>query len=183
MRDGSPLVPPQSDPRLWWQTSAAAGINVGPVPDTGVDLCLFTTYSHDINLAVTDTLHYWTLLTTTPVGSTLTEFTDQIYYAIEWPFMVVIGVPTICCWCRVGNVDGAGFYPDEITLGDIMLLVDVKFISGDCTKLTCIGEADVNQDGGANPNCDDHVTLGDIMILVDFLFITGPDNATLPACL
>jgi hypothetical protein len=64
-----------------------------------------------------------------------------------------------------------------------VLLIDVKFISGDCSKLPCLAEADVNQDGGTNPNCDDHVTLGDIMTLVDFLFITGPENATLPECL
>jgi hypothetical protein len=88
-----------------------------------------------------------------------------------------------CCVGRTGDANGEGVYPDEVTLGDIMLLVDVKFVSGDCTKLACIAEADVNQDGGDNPNCDDHVTLGDIMTLVDFLFITGPENATLPECL
>jgi hypothetical protein len=93
------------------------------------------------------------------------------------------GVVTSCCVGRVGNANGQGDYPDEVTLGDIMLMVDVKFISGDCSKLSCLTEADVNQDGGANPNCDDHITLGDIMTLVDFLFITGPENATLPSCL
>jgi photosystem II stability/assembly factor-like uncharacterized protein len=90
---------------------------------------------------------------------------------------------TSCCVGRVGDTNGEGEYPDEVTLGDIMLLVDVKFISGDCSKLPCVAEADVNQDGGPEPTCDDHVTLGDIMTLVDFLFITGPENATLPECL
>jgi len=88
-----------------------------------------------------------------------------------------------CCLGRVGDANGSNESTDEVTLGDIMLLVDVKFVSGDCAKLPCIAEADVNQDGGDNPNCDDHVTLGDIMTLVDFLFITGPENATLPDCL
>jgi len=88
-----------------------------------------------------------------------------------------------CCEGRVGDANGEGEYPDEITLGDIMLLVDVKFVSSDCSKLPCLAEADVNQDGGDNPNCDDHVTLGDIMTLVDFLFITCPENGTLPECL
>ena len=87
-----------------------------------------------------------------------------------------------CCQGRVGDANGEGVYPDEVTLGDIMLLVDVKFISGDCSKIPCMMEADVNQDGGSNPNCADHVTLSDIMTLVDFLFITGPENGTLPAC-
>ena len=91
--------------------------------------------------------------------------------------------PCMCCSSRVGDADGQGEYPDEVTLGDIMLMVDAKFVSGDCTKLPCWAEADVNQDGGAFPNCENHVTLGDIMALVDFLFISGPENATLPACL
>jgi len=89
----------------------------------------------------------------------------------------------LCCAGRVGDANGSNEPTDEVTLGDIMLMVDVKFISGDCSKLPCIPEADVNQDGGADPNCDDHVTLGDIMTLVDFLFITGPENAVLPDCL
>jgi hypothetical protein len=88
-----------------------------------------------------------------------------------------------CCVGRVGNANGQGVYPDEITLGDIMLLVDVKFISGDCSKISCLTEADANQDGGVNPNCEDHITLGDIMTLVDFLFITGPEVTILPDCL
>ena len=91
--------------------------------------------------------------------------------------------PATCCEGRVGDANGEGEYPDEVTLGDIMYLVDVKFISGDCSKLTCLAEADVNQDGGLNPTCEDHVTLGDIMTLVDFLFITGPDVAVLKTCL
>ena len=88
-----------------------------------------------------------------------------------------------CCLGRVGDANMSLEPVGEITLGDIMLMVDVKFISGDCSKLLCLAEADVNQDGGAIPSCDDNVTLGDIMTLVDFLFITGPENATLPVCL
>ena len=88
-----------------------------------------------------------------------------------------------CCVVRVGDANGQGEYPDEVTLGDIMLLVDVKFVSGDCSRLPCLAEADVTQDGGANPTCEDNVTLGDIMTLVDFLFITGPEVATLRDCL
>jgi len=85
-----------------------------------------------------------------------------------------------CCVGRVGDANGDGEYPDEVTLGDIMLLVDVKFISGDCSRLPCIAEADVNQDGAIVPTCEDHVTLGDIMTLVDFLFIS---NTPLKECL
>ena len=85
-----------------------------------------------------------------------------------------------CCVGRVGDANGSNEPADEVTLADIMLLVDVKFVSGDCSKLLCLAEADVNQDGGADPNCEDHVTLGDIMALVDFLFITG---AAIPPCL
>ena len=78
-----------------------------------------------------------------------------------------------CCVGRVGDANQEGDYPDEVTLGDVMLMVDAKFISGDCGKLLCPAEADINQDGGTDPNCENHVTLGDIMALVDFLFISG----------
>jgi hypothetical protein len=91
-----------------------------------------------------------------------------------------------CCVGRVGDANGQGDYPNEVTLADIMLMVDVLFISNDCTKLVCPDEADVNQSGGANPPqalCLDYVALGDIMTLVDFLFITGPETAVLPECL
>jgi hypothetical protein len=184
MRDGTPLDPPQPNPLLWWQTSAVGGLNVDPVPDSGMDLCLFTIYKHDYNLSATDTLHYWSALTTTPVEGTLTELAIQVNHAKQWFSSTLMGCyPECCCEDRVGDVNGEGLYPNEVTLGDIMLLVDVVFISGDCYNLWCVEEADVNQDGGANPTCEDNVTLGDIMILVDFLFITGPENMTLPDCL
>ena len=85
-----------------------------------------------------------------------------------------------CCAERVGDVNGVD--GDEPTLGDIMLLVSAKFIAGRCDGvIDCLEEGDVNQSGGATPDCDD-ITLGDIMILVDYLFITGP-SARLPDCL
>ena len=123
---------------------------------------------------------------TVPIDTTSNYFNPLSFSAANGsyqPTSIGGSVTAGCCQGRVGNVNAEGVYPDEITLGDIMLLVDVKFISGDCSKLSCLLEADVNQDGGTNPNCDDHVTLGDIMMLVDYLFITGQDNMTLPTCL
>ena len=120
-----------------------------------------------------DSVYYWRYLTSHDSGASYidTSLTFAVYMSRS------------CCQDRVGDANGEGVYPDEVTLGDIMLLVDAKFISGDCSKLTCISEADVTQDGGATPTCEDHVTLGDIMTLVDFLFITGPENAPLKDCL
>ena len=106
-----------------------------------------------------------------------------VYYPAFWVFGQTQQCRATCCVGRVGDANGSHEPTDEITLGDIMLLVDVKFISGDCNKLPCTAEADVNQDGGADPTCEDHVTLGDIMTLVDFLFITGPETAILNDCL
>jgi len=50
-----------------------------------------------------------------------------------------------------------------------------------CDAIPCIGEADINQSGGASPTCDD-LSIGDIAILIDYLFITGP-SIGLPECL
>jgi hypothetical protein len=108
---------------------------------------------------------------------------DRITGQIAALYPLVLAERLTCCVGRVGDANGLGVYPDEITLGDVMLLVDAKFVSGNCNQIPCLLEADVNQDGGTDPNCDNHITLGDIMTLVDFLFITGPENAILPECL
>ena len=84
-----------------------------------------------------------------------------------------------CCKMRVGNVDGSA--DAEPSLGDIMTMVDAKFVSGNCDVVACLDEADIDKSGGVRAICDD-ITLGDIMLLVDYLFITGPQNTTLPAC-
>jgi hypothetical protein len=89
-----------------------------------------------------------------------------------------------CCVGRVGNANGLGTYPQEVTISDIQLLVTAKFISSlPCEQnLPCLSEADVNQSGGANPKCSD-VTISDIQTLVNHLFIAGPANAPLKLCL
>jgi hypothetical protein len=85
----------------------------------------------------------------------------------------------LCCADRVGDPNGLG--GDEPTLGDIMMLVNAKYIAMTCEVLPCMTEADVNQSGGANPVCDD-ITLVDIMTLVSYLYIVGP-SLGLPDCL
>jgi hypothetical protein len=89
-----------------------------------------------------------------------------------------------CCVDRVGNANGVGTYPNEVTISDIQLLVMAKFVSSlPCEQnLSCLAEADVNQSGGANPTCSD-VTIADIQTLVYHLFIDGPANAPLKDCL
>lgn len=53
-------------------------------------------------------------------------------------------------------------------------MIDAKFITGTCAGiLTCFTEADINQSGGVDADCDD-ITIGDISTLIDYLFITGP---------
>jgi hypothetical protein len=125
-----------------------------------------TEYKLETVLA-TDNMYYWRVL--------FDEDSDPEYENVSRTFAVRI---VECCVGSVGNADlsGEGTPADEEpTLGDIMFLVDAKFISGDCSILRCLTEADINQDGGANPTCDD-ISLGDMMVLVDYLFITGPSS-------
>jgi len=84
-----------------------------------------------------------------------------------------------CCQGRVGDANGVG--GDEPTIGDISVLIDMLFISGNPNVVSCVAEADVNQSGGFDPDRTD-VTIGDISILIDYLFITGP-SLGLPDCL
>ncbi|MCX6833907.1 MAG: thrombospondin type 3 repeat-containing protein [candidate division Zixibacteria bacterium] len=89
-----------------------------------------------------------------------------------------------CCVGRVGDANGLGTYPQEVTISDIQLLVMAKFISSlPCEQnLSCLTEADVNQSGLANPACKD-ITISDIQTLVNHLFIAGPANAPLKVCM
>jgi hypothetical protein len=97
------------------------------------------------------------------------------------PFLVVES--STCCEVRVGNANGIGTYPNEVTISDIQALVTAKFIVGTCEGLvSCIAEGDVNQSGGANPACKD-ITIADIQTLVNHLFIAGPVSAPLKSCL
>ena len=88
-----------------------------------------------------------------------------------------------CCSGRVGDANGTGIYPAEVTIGDIQTLVTAKFIVGTCVDyVECVAEGDVNQSGGAGPTCQD-LTISDIQTLVNHLFIAGPANAPLKECL
>jgi hypothetical protein len=78
--------------------------------------------------------------------------------------------PTGCyCVGRVGNVDCD--YLDQVTLVDIMMLVDHLFVSH--ARLPNLEEANASGDPEGN------ITLLDVMVLVDHLFISGAD---LPKC-
>ncbi|MCX6835008.1 MAG: C10 family peptidase, partial [candidate division Zixibacteria bacterium] len=128
-------------------------------------------------------LHYvggaWTDVTTS-----LDTETNQICGSTTTlsPFLIV--ERSTCCEGRVGNANGLGTPPNEVTISDIQLLVTAKFISSlPCEQsLHCLTEADVNQSGGADPACKD-ITIADIQTLVNHLFIAGPTNAPLKSCL
>jgi hypothetical protein len=79
----------------------------------------------------------------------------------------------------VGNANGVGVYPREVTISDVQTLVMAKFIMGTCDGVVqCLAEGDVNQSGGENPSCND-ITITDVSLLVDHLFISG---TALPDC-
>ncbi len=93
---------------------------------------------------------------------------------------IEIGMTPPCCVGRVGDANGIG--GDEPTIGDASAMIDAKFITGTCLGvIACLSEADINQTGGADPDCND-ITIGDISTLIDYLFITGPPLG-LPNCL
>ncbi len=85
--------------------------------------------------------------------------------------------------CCIGIVGNANLDPaEQVTIGDISVMIDAKFITGTCDGiLHCLTEADVNLTGMATPDCDD-ITIGDISTLIDHLFISGPTVLLLPDC-
>lgn len=104
------------------------------------------------------------------------------------PFTLHVAVttePCDCCAGRVGDADGLGTYPNEVTISDIMALISAKFTWSNvpCTqRIACLAEADVNQSGGVDPKCS-NITIADIQTLVNHLFICGPSNCPLKDCL
>ena len=124
----------------------------------------------------TDSVFYWRFLTSSDLGITYTD-TSHTFAAY-----------IICCSGRVGDANNNGAH--EPTIGDIIAMIDAKFVTGTCDGvIACLLEADINQSGGIDPTCDD-ITIGDIIILIDYLFITGKDNwdegyglGNLPPCM
>lgn len=84
-----------------------------------------------------------------------------------------------CCVGRVGDANASG--EDEPSIGDVSVMIDLKFISGILLAVPCVTEGDINQSGGPDATAED-ITIGDISILIDYLFITGP-SLGLPECL
>ena len=80
-------------------------------------------------------------------------------------YLATASRPATCCLWRVGDANGLG--GDEPTIGDVSVMIDAKFITGTCDGiLDCFTEADINQSGGAEADCDD-ITIGDISTLID----------------
>lgn len=176
-RDGSPLVPAQANPAVWWDETGQPGMNPGAGEE---DFAVWMTWRHDYNLGANDTLYFWTVLSTVRNGS-LADLEAQVDYAKDWYTVQVRGCDLGCCEGRVGDANGSG--GDEPTIGDISVMIDAKFITGRCEGIIpCLAEADINQSGGINPTCDD-ITIGDIAALIDCLFITGPSCRYKNPCL
>jgi hypothetical protein len=180
--NGVPVTPSQPNPLAWWNATRTSGLNGSA---TAQDQAIFTTYKHDITLAAADTLHYWTVLSTVRNG-TLAQLEAQVKHAKKWYTETVRGCTYVssCCVGTVGNANGLGTPPNEVTISDIQLIVTAKFISPlPCTSnLPCLAEADVNQSGGAAPTCAS-VTIADVQTLVNHLFICGKVNCPLKVCL
>lgn len=66
-----------------------------------------------------------------------------------------------CCQDRVGDANGRD--GDVPTIGDIAVMIDMLFISGN--EVACLAEADVNLSGGCNPTRMD-ITIGDIALWI-----------------
>lgn len=173
--DGTPLEPPQPNPEVWWQETDVPSLNSDA---TVQDQAIWLTYKHDLNLGAQDTLHFWTVLSTVRDG-TLADLKAQVCSAKCWYTKTVRGCACGCCEGRVGDANGV--WGDEPTIGDVVVMIDTRFISRDCLGwVDCLAEADINQSGGTYPTCDD-ITIGDISYLIDYLFITGP-RLGLPDC-
>jgi hypothetical protein len=83
------------------------------------------------------------------------------------PSEVIFVNVTSCCQGHVGDINGIG--GDQPTLGDVVVLIDILFISNKAPL--CLEETDVNQSGGLHPTTRD-ISVGDVSTLIDHLFIS-----------
>ena len=92
------------------------------------------------------------------------------------------GVTGCCVPPMRGDANNSG--DNKPTIGDISVMIDAKFIAGNCgadkippvQMIACYSEADVNESGPPNLETCADITIGDISLLIDYLFITGPEN-------
>jgi hypothetical protein len=174
-RDGQPLDPPEPD-AVAWREEIDGNPGCSYEPETG-DQAIWLTYVHDKDLAVNDTLYFWTALLSVREGT----LDDLIFKArvARVTCHEVLGWIYGCCAGMVGDANGLG--GDEPTISDVSTLIDAKFIAGTCAgKTPCLREADINGSGCLDPNCND-ITISDISTLIDYLFITG-SSLGLPWC-
>jgi hypothetical protein len=179
-RTGVPISPAQPDGEAWWEEVANhSGFQADPIEG---NQAVWLAFAHDVSFDADDTLGFWTVLTTVRDGVE-SDLRAQIYAASMFTSMKLGLWYYACCAGRVGDANGLGMPPNEVTISDIQLLVTAKFISSlPCGRyLNCLDEADVNHSGGADPMCSD-ITITDIAILVDHLFVSGPEKAPLQPC-
>jgi hypothetical protein len=101
--------------------------------------------------------------------------------AFWWMMARVLGWGDTECVCngRVGDANRSG--EDEPTIGDINVLIDALFFSGDLSVIPCLAEADVNASGSGGIPGPADITIGDVSYLIDYIFITG-STLGLPEC-
>jgi hypothetical protein len=103
--------------------------------------------------------------------------------SVDLAFRIYAPGESGCCVDPMrGDANNSG--DNKPTIGDISLMIDAKFIAGNCgadkippvQMIACYAEADVNESGVPNQETCADITIGDISLLIDYLFITGPEN-------
>ncbi len=112
--------------------------------------------------------HYWVSVTASDYGSRLAHAIprESSIGANAIAAMPAYSEP-LCCVGQVGNVDCGS--NDVANINDIAALISYLFIDGPAP--CCLGEADLDQSGGADPT-PAHLSIGDVTTLIDHLFIS-----------
>jgi hypothetical protein len=151
-----------------------AGTNTGQNAYQGQedDLHTVMTYLHNVNLGATDTLTFYTVLTTVHEGSDA-DIVSQVNTARQWwADNVRPGCPNLigCCVGLTGNVDGDE--ADLVDVGDLTALIAYLYIPPN-PEPVCFEEANVDGDSGGL------VDVGDLTALIAYLYIPpNPEPAT-----
>jgi hypothetical protein len=154
---------------IWEKGRDLTGANAYSGEDD--DLHAIMTYVHDITLGATDTLTFYSLVTSVQDGDE-DALTASIEAAKQWyGDNIRPGCDNLfgCCIGITGNVDGD---PEGLVdIGDLTALIAYLYIPPNPVPV-CLGEANIDGDAGCL------VDIGDLTALIAYLYI--PPNP-LPA--
>lgn len=143
------------------QMYTLAGTPGYSVLGSSTDQFSLLTYTHDTTLGATDTMYFYTAVTSVRNGATTSVIANNARQAKKWLVNHLRPICTgSCCVGLTGNVDcDPG---NNVDIADLSRIIDYLYIS--FVPLCCTAEANCDGSGG--------IDISDLSALIDYLYIS-----------